>query len=259
METGRSPRVRGSRGSAPGRGRCRGSIPACAGEPPPQRRRTRTPRVDPRVCGGARQTDARATAKAGRSPRVRGSRPLRCLWRQDLGSIPACAGEPRYDYHYANDCRVDPRVCGGASPCRVPYQLLWGRSPRVRGSLSDPLQDAAQYRSIPACAGEPASANNAPQTTKVDPRVCGGAAVCVVAGRQVRGRSPRVRGSRLTGRGWGDDHRSIPACAGEPGPLRSVPLPRRVDPRVCGGAIAARVARQKMRGRSPRVRGSQLH
>ena len=51
---------------------------------------------------------------------------------------------------------------------------------------------------------------------KVDPRVCGGAAVATVATVLVSGRSPRVRGSRLIGYHKSIGNRSIPACAGEP-------------------------------------------
>ncbi len=70
---GRSPRLRGSPGRSarvvfPG-----GSIPASAGEPSLRLARGRQPRVDPRVCGGARICRARRCNERGRSPRLRGS------------------------------------------------------------------------------------------------------------------------------------------------------------------------------------------
>ena len=72
----------------------------------------------------------------------------------------------------------------------------------------------------------------------------------------MRGRSPRVRGSRVR-EGWPQAPRgSIPACAGEPATVSCVPAMRRVDPRVCGGAASACSPARAPAGRSPRVRGS---
>ena len=95
MFEGLSPRVRGNRFISAFNFGGDGSIPACAGEPPRRRPMENRPGVYPRVCGG---TAAEATAAAqarGLSPRVRGNH-LRKGFRQvGLGSIPACAGEPR--------------------------------------------------------------------------------------------------------------------------------------------------------------------
>ena len=49
---GLSPRVRGNRRGSGGRAPASGSIPACAGEPPPEVSFVRFVRVYPRVCGG---------------------------------------------------------------------------------------------------------------------------------------------------------------------------------------------------------------
>ena len=92
---GRSPRVRGSQDDLLRDPRVVGSIPACAGEPSTARASARSGWVDPRVCGGATGWYGSATPPWGRSPRVRGSRPLRHVATRCVGSIPACAGEPR--------------------------------------------------------------------------------------------------------------------------------------------------------------------
>ena len=134
VDGGLSPRVRGSPGGDRGSALHRGSIPACAGEP----RRpagTRGPmRVYPRVCGGAhRQSQGRAFGE-GLSPRVRGSQAQRQPVAHVIGSIPACAGEPRRRWSTTCGPRVYPRVCGGAADgVRVRVQGE-GLSPRVRGS-----------------------------------------------------------------------------------------------------------------------------
>ena len=49
----------------------------------------------------------------GLSPRVRGN-PRRLIQRhQTIGSIPACAGEPKDKKRWAKKTPVYPRVCGG--------------------------------------------------------------------------------------------------------------------------------------------------
>ena len=72
----------------------RRSIPACAGEPRGCERRRRGRGVYPRVCGGTTAFPAAAGAGQGLSPRVRGNHLDGVHDRLELGSIPACAGEP---------------------------------------------------------------------------------------------------------------------------------------------------------------------
>ena len=113
--SGPSPRVRGS---PPGEWRrygTEGSIPACAGEPPPASPRRWCLRVHPRVCGGATHDHAHRTRPPGPSPRVRGSRDRACERDGRRGSIPACAGEPARRAAGPGGAAVHPRVCGGAS------------------------------------------------------------------------------------------------------------------------------------------------
>ncbi len=75
---GRSPRVRGSLLRVDSGRFEHGSIPACAGQPCGALRFVLRLWVDPRVCGAARGARQGATTRAGRSPRVRGSRrPIR--------------------------------------------------------------------------------------------------------------------------------------------------------------------------------------
>ena len=88
--------------------------------------------------------------------------------------------------------------------------------------------------------------------------MCGGAITFDAAHKMLQGPSPRVRGSHDSAEYYTDGRGSIPACAGEPGPSRSRPVPRAVHPRVCGGASFACTVDGCTRGPSPRVRGS-LH
>ena len=253
---GRSPRVRGSRRRGGGHGRREGSIPACAGEPPPRGLNRGHPGVDPRVCGGARHRNDVIGVDGGRSPRVRGSHAELDRGPGEFGSIPACAGEPVGALAVLHDDRVDPRVCGGAVDATGPQRGGSGRSPRVRGSPGAGWARPCASGSIPACAGEPAPPRSTPEPRRVDPRVCGGAVKAPRSRPSHKGRSPRVRGSLAAGGARSRELGSIPACAGEPPTGAAGPSRGRVDPRVCGGAYALSTVPSCTRGRSPRVRGS---
>ena len=171
---GLSPRVRGNRPDDRGNGACRGSIPACAGEPKtPFRIPTAAP-VYPRVCGGTPASYPPAGRLPGLSPRVRGNRAGDCarplVWR----SIPACAGEPPGRRKRGPGRRVYPRVCGGTRARPWPAKSCQGLSPRVRGNPAVALGGVGQAGSIPACAGEPITGDYPQPSTAVYPRVCGG-------------------------------------------------------------------------------------
>ena len=152
---GLSPRVRGNRYSEVIRMARKGSIPACAGEPPRRPGATPAGRVYPRVCGGTREATRQPQAARGLSPRVRGNP---AWWGRTAcasGSIPACAGEPVRPGRAYLGVQVYPRVCGGTRSDLEHGGNDSGLSPRVRGN---PQSRAPAHRpagSIPACAGEP--------------------------------------------------------------------------------------------------------
>ena len=76
---------------------------------------------------------------------------------------------------------VYPRVCGGtASGCHAKI-VARGLSPRVRGNPIGISYAAAERRSIPACAGEPASTMVLAVSPRVYPRVCGGTSTALAA------------------------------------------------------------------------------
>ncbi len=193
-------------------------------------------------------------------------------------SIPACAGEPSRIRALAKRVRVDPRVRGGAIESVHFFLLCAGRSPRARGSRRVRGRAATRSGSIPACAGEPGARGRCRTSTRVDPRVRGGADQTYGQITDAEGRSPRARGSRsgdlARGEIGGRSPRargspaspsandvaagSIPACAGEPAGSLGLRASRRVDPRVRGGASHAAMMYSRATGRSPRARGSRL-
>ena len=213
---GLSPRVRGSPAFESSAQTASGSIPACAGEPPTRHCLISSRRAYPRVCGGAWTRLALAWCLPGLSPRVRGSRSACECDNLVGGSIPACAGEPFECLRLVVDIGVYPRVCGGADLALGADDVGLGLSPRVRGSRQLKCRIGAGLGSIPACAGEPATARAPRPSCRVYPRVCGGARARAGGRRAVQGLSPRVRGSPRCGGGVAVEPGSIPACAGEP-------------------------------------------
>ena len=91
---GLSPRVRGNRRHRQRPPPRAGSIPACAGEPDLPSGIVDRFRVYPRVCGGTRPRTQSLHGIKGLSPRVRGNLRVVADEDSDIGSIPACAGEP---------------------------------------------------------------------------------------------------------------------------------------------------------------------
>ena len=189
------PRVRGN----PRRGVTQihraGSIPACAGEPPVIWPSGSGVTVYPRVCGGTKGPFRTYKVSRGLSPRVRGNPGVIPTRLPAYRSIPACAGEPLCPHIlrqtfpvYPRVCGgtdiptvsgrrekwVYPRVCGGTSPGRRTARCPPGLSPRVRGNHGLNTCYSLNFRSIPACAGEPTILTELSTVMRVYPRVCGG-------------------------------------------------------------------------------------
>ena len=179
----------------------------------------------------------------GLSPRVRGNPDASSAAVEPVGSIPACAGEPRRHRAEGAEKRVYPRVCGGTWAPLDPVEPATGLSPRVRGNLAPGGPGGPGYGSIPACAGEPATATSRRCPARVYPRVCGGTRRLLLGPPPSAGLSPRVRGNPPASVEGLLPAGSIPACAGEPRSSRPAPGSRWVYPRVCGGTSVHRNAR----------------
>ena len=194
-ENGLSPRVRGNPTLKRGGDIMDGSIPACAGEPTPSCVCSGAATVYPRVCGGTGAALRESYRHLGLSPRVRGN-PAATLDRlADLGSIPACAGEPGRRTVRATLAAVYPRVCGGTADCTSPVVPSSGLSPRVRGNRCVRAPTLSHGGSIPACAGEPVITDVEHLRPRVYPRVCGGTVWLRSLTYTPSGLSPRVRGN----------------------------------------------------------------
>ena len=150
------------------------SIPACAGEPFSLLIESRFKAVYPRVCGGTCPEAVIRSNRMGLSPRVRGNPGLVRAGINNVGSIPACAGEPSQPKCRKSGQRVYPRVCGGTANPLGDANYQKGLSPRVRGNPPDRPTLPCSEGSIPACAGEPVTTSNDLLDDEVYPRVCGG-------------------------------------------------------------------------------------
>ena len=152
---GLSPRVRGNLCSC-ARSACHlGPIPACAGQPIWSSMPASAVWAYPRVCGATLRLKREGAIRQGLSPRVRGNLVAGVKWRDFVGPIPACAGQPGQQESCAGNHRAYPRVCGATGTWTAIGPASRGLSPRVRGN---PRQHAARSRSlgpIPACAGQP--------------------------------------------------------------------------------------------------------
>ena len=172
----------------------------------------------------------------GSSPRVRGTASRRSSNSGRNRFIPACAGEQ------TGSVLV---VTNGS-----------GSSPRVRGtgSFTDPL--IYQSRFIPACAGNSVERMTRKKNHPVHPRVCGEQIEACPDPRHGLGSSPRVRGTAYRSRHNTFPLRFIPACAGNRIGSGSAGPAIPVHPRVCGEQTWTRPCCSRIRGSSPRVRGT---
>ena len=232
---GLSPRGRGKPLSPLNGNERRRSIPAWAGETAFKLLSSLLHRVYPRVGGGNMRRYRMYPKMRGLSPRGRGKHPLRTLRNWRRWSIPAWAGETAPPHAATRRRMVYPRVGGGNRFC-LPYGYLrLGLSPRGRGKLQNSALQPQILRSIPAWAGETATARLWASTATVYPRVGGGNHSGVRPRQSIDGLSPRGRGKRRPRAKSIPLIWSIPAWAGETFLLIKDGNHTSVYPRVGGG------------------------
>ena len=168
------------------------------------------------MCGVTMASGDAGAGDVGLSPRVRGHHVLSANGIDRARSIPACAGSPPFLNNRKQAVWVYPRVCGVTCQKERRRSQQYGLSPRVRGHRRRGFHSAGSVRSIPACAGSPASRLHLVGFFMVYPRVCGVTSGEGPRGVRANGLSPRVRGHRCPDAPTGRSHGSIPACAGSP-------------------------------------------
>ena len=236
VDSGSSPRMRGTRAAICGAEVLNGIIPAYAGN-------TMIVAVahvhwwdHPRVCGEHTQTVPPTTSGAGSSPRMRGTPAVRVCAVSLPGIIPAYAGNTTNDYDFDTPRRDHPRVCGEHTGVGAANVTAKGSSPRMRGTRIATGDYPCPNGIIPAYAGNTLCLTLLDFCCWDHPRVCGEHFFIACHDRIKEGSSPRMRGTHFTfwqcADIWGD------------------------HPRVCGEHDhMARLVTSAV-GSSPRMRGT---
>ena len=258
MQSGSSPRVRGTHQTSAAYRYPFRFIPACAGNALRRAPGGWSTAVHPRVCGERGHARPFKSMKSGSSPRVRGTPSINPPSPDPMRFIPACAGNAWQALRGLARVPVHPRVCGERTQLLSSVDSEFGSSPRVRGTPIDRSDILAHHRFIPACAGNAWFARGGRQATAVHPRVCGERPTTTCARLTAIGSSPRVRGTLDVGPAGPLRVRFIPACAGNARCWSMLIAPPTVHPRVCGERFMASVPPTPDDGSSPRVRGTRV-
>ncbi len=199
------------------------------------------------------------TEIGGSSPRVRGTRQEPVAVIPERRFIPACTGNSKSRPAATSGGSVHPRVYGELAPAAGPAAFALGSSPRVRGTRGRKPTRRGTIRFIPACTGNSISRSSVFYRVPVHPRVYGELAsrCSAIAGRPPV--HPRVYGELrplLTASLC--PLRFIPACTGNS--IASPPAGAwpPVHPRVYGELFCQFVDHPRLRGSSPRVRGTRF-
>ena len=233
-QAGSSPRVRGTQSRSHASVTPERFIPAGAGNTAYREQSAVRGPVHPRGCGEHANLRAELSNPNGSSPRVRGTRRRCGDALEDVRFIPAGAGNTRDIPARRLLGAVHPRGCGEHCIEHCGDPICAGSSPRVRGTLRGFRSRRAEARFIPAGAGNTCRRDARLSHSTVHPRGCGEHCPASCGWLSGPGSSPRVRGTRGSGRGQGGQARFIPAGAGNTS-LENAPLVRRpVHPRGCG-------------------------
>ncbi len=174
-----------------------GIIPAHAGNTSIRQSQSQWLKDHPRACGEHAYSSLKRTAKAGSSPRMRGTRVLFVEEDGQSGIIPAHAGNTRPSRLSTRRSRDHPRACGEHSATYRDASNLTGSSPRMRGTHVFDKLALRVSGIIPAHAGNTFAAIPLSVSPGDHPRACGEHVVAPAHHAHVLGSSPRMRGTHL--------------------------------------------------------------
>ena len=153
VESGSSPRARGTLRRGGIRLLQRRFIPAGAGNTPHGTRIAARTAVHPRGRGEHKRPPADCVCDDGSSPRARGTRERALVEDWAVRFIPAGAGNTRSTPCCATSRPVHPRGRGEHAAGVGALENIGGSSPRARGTHAQPRRGRAARRFIPAGAG----------------------------------------------------------------------------------------------------------
>jgi hypothetical protein len=209
-------------------------IPAWAGNRVAAPSSSGTCAVHPRVGGEQLSSSSLSYACSGSSPRGRGTGHEK---RRDVAVsrfIPAWAGNRLLCGGQAVPVSVHPRVGGEQNLVERVVKVVYGSSPRGRGTGQRQQRLDHQRRFIPAWAGNSGSRAALPCAAAVHPRVGGEQEAAIVGLILVGGSSPRGRGTGHGHHRRPDAPRFIPAWAGNRRRTPTLGIDAAVHPRVGG-------------------------
>ena len=128
-------------------------IPTCVGNGCYNRRSHNPPSVHPHVCGERRGACRYHLMATGSSPRVWGTGNENGRHNQNRRFIPTCVGNGGWTRRSAIGAPVHPHVCGERWLGLDTTQAFCGSSPRVWGTVRDPVPCLSAPRFIPTCVG----------------------------------------------------------------------------------------------------------
>ncbi len=235
----------------------------------------RTSGPSPRTRGTPQVPAGGAGDHDGPPPHTRGTRPLRCLRADRLGTTPAYAGNARSAIGAAPTTRDHPRVRGERDGFASEGGEHLGPPPRTRGTHGVASATATISRDHPRVRGErdvahtslgavrgttPAYAGNAPLVTLKasgrwdHPRVRGERNSPKAIPPEGMGPPPRTRGTRLSMPSFAGRYGTTPRTRGTRHPDPSRPARSGTTPAYAGNAT--RIRSSSAIGRDhPRVRG----
>ena len=197
LDTGSSPRTRGTRSRCPWSRRVARFIPAYTGNTARGARRPASGPVHPRVHGEHSGAGSAFRRGAGSSPRTRGTRRRVSLQQVPDRFIPAYTGNTRQPDGLPRHPAVHPRVHGEHKQVERPHRTNTGSSPRTRGTRQRRPWRLTQRRFIPAYTGNTNTTIGYWCAATVHPRVHGEHAGWPIQPPCGAGSSPRTRGTLI--------------------------------------------------------------
>ncbi len=231
-------------------------IPAWAGNTEEGAEALLNSTVHPRVGGEHPGIRADDLIRDGSSPRGRGTRVCGEVVLDHARFIPAWAGNTWSGSWNVIGKPVHPRVGGEHIQDKTPPILVFGSSPRGRGTRAAMYVISIMVRFIPAWAGNTWCAGVDWFGGAVHPRVGGEHEMALEHVEAMAGSSPRGRGTLATFPLHEYAGRFIPAWAGNTGMRSTAAQQCAVHPRVGGEHVRGGNLYKRNRGSSPRGRGT---
>ena len=232
-------------------------IPASAGNTNVPSALCNSMSVHPRVCGEHGNPRPAGINASGSSPRLRGTQSRMARLSGLIRFIPASAGNTDRYQPRPWKLPVHPRVCGEHIAYPGMVFLLYGSSPRLRGTRLITGDKRMYSRFIPASAGNTQARPVRHIQSTVHPRVCGEHGSFRMLTASSTGSSPRLRGTHRPDQPGPGRPRFIPASAGNTCCWLCRSGTHTVHPRVCGEHGEVRISAGERTGSSPRLRGTQ--